>query len=379
MSNTRYCIVDISGKVPYYEHALCTALKHVSPNIVVLATPYNQGVYSPCYKVKRLLRFSSTYKSRFIKLLKAVEGVFNYIYLIFHFLFNKYQVVHFQWLPFLEYVGLEKYFLALYRLILPKTKFILTQHNTFPHDSTIQQKNIYRNRFSQIKKYFDKFIVHTESSKSVLNVEFEVPCDNIEVVYHGIFMPDKMPIKTTTNKRLKFLMFGIQSYYKGTDLLVDAISGLPEDVRNKIEVTIAGKTEEKLLLEKYSLASSLGINWESRFFDDIELNQLIVDADVLLFPYRNISQSGALLLALAFGKPMIVSKLPSFIETLKGFPDGAFIDVESVESLRNAIVKHVNGQINVFNELKIIEILQQKFSWENSAKKTLELYNLKSY
>lgn len=101
-----------------------------------------------------------------------------------------------------------------------------------------------------------------------------------------------------------------------------------------------------------------------------------MDSDVLVFPYRNISQSGALLLALAFGKPMIVSKLSSFIETLDGFPEEAFIDVDSVESLKNAIIVHVDKKQTVFSqEINIISELQNKYSWNNSAKKTIRLYN----
>ena len=98
-----------------------------------------------------------------------------------------------------------------------------------------------------------------------------------------------------------------------------------------------------------------------------------MDSDVLVFPYRNISQSGALLLALAFGKLMIVSKLPSFIETLEGFPEDSFVDVNSVESLQKAIISHIDKEDTAYKQ--IISFLQQKYSWENSAKKAIELYN----
>ena len=158
--------------------------------------------------------------------------------------------------------------------------------------------------------------------------------------------------------------------------MVKAVSSLPKDIRDKIEVTIAGKTDDFLYNDNINLANQAGIKWDSRYYTDKELNQLIMDSDVLVFPYRNISQSGALLLALAFGKPMIVSKLSSFIETLDGFPEDAFIDVDSVESLKNAIIVHIDKKQTVFSqEINIISELQKKYSWNNSAKKTIRLYN----
>lgn len=366
-------IVDISGKVPLYDHALCTALESEYSGTIVLATPFQQDCYSPKYKVCRLLRLK---RKNGGKMLKAIEGLINYCYLTIKVLLNKYEVIHFQWLPFLEYASFERYFLSLLKLFSPKSKIILTQHNIYPHNSSELKKKNYRTKMGKINKVVDKFVVHTESSKGALIEEFGISCFKIEVIYHGIFKPDHLPIKNSSDIKTKFLMFGIQSYYKGTDLLVKAVSSLPKDIRDKIEVTIAGKTDDFLYNDNINLANQAGIKWDSRYYTDKELNQLIMDSDVLVFPYRNISQSGALLLALAFGKPMIVSKLSSFIETLDGFPEDAFIDVDSVESLKNAIIVHIDKKQTVFSqEINVISELQKKYSWNNSAKKTIRLYN----
>lgn len=369
----KYCIIDISGKVPFYEHALCKAINEYES--VELCTPYNNKTeYDATYPIFNLIRFFDHKKQNGAKFLKALEGIFNYIYLLFVQAFKRYDVLHFQWFPFLEFAGFERCFLWLYKLITPNTKIILTQHNIYPHNSSESLKVKYKARFQTIDKFIDRYIVHTESSKDALYREFGVFRNKIEVVYHGIFVPDIMPLKTSNNEKMKFLMFGVQSKYKGTDILIDAVAGLPRDILNKIDVTIAGKTTQVLIDEKLELAQSLGIRWEPRFFEDEELNQLIMNSDVLVFPYRTISQSGALLLALAFGKPMIVSKIPSFIETLDGFPEYAFVEVESVESLRRAIINHVNGISNIIEENEVIAELQNKYSWRNSAINTLELY-----
>ena len=44
-----------------------------------------------------------------------------------------------------------------------------------------------------------------------------------------------------SNKRFRIMMFGLQSYYKGTDLLINAIKELSRPNKEKVEVVVAGK------------------------------------------------------------------------------------------------------------------------------------------
>ena len=103
---------------------------------------------------------------------------------------------------------------------------------------------------------------------------------------------------------------------------------------------------------------------------------MIDNADFIALPYREISQSGVLLLALFFRKPLLISDLPSFRETLKGFTTDMFFETGSAVSLRDLIVRMLNGNIDIKRELQIIEDLNSEYSWENSATKTISIYNL---
>lgn len=367
-----YEIFDVTGKVPLYDHTLCDAIQKIVP--ILFVTPYRNKDVIPSYKIFYLLGYFNN-KPNARKIFKAIEALINYVYYAIHLLLKHPNVVHIQWLPFLEYTAVEIWVLRLFRYVSPTTKFLLTQHNLYPHNYPEDKKDTYRRRFTQISNMFDKIIVHTESSKRLLIKNFNIAPQKIEVIYHGVFMPKIKQSERRIEGKIRLLMFGVQSKYKGTDLLVDAVSKLPEPIREKIDVTIAGKTEQSLFDNKKEKAYSLGIKWSNRFFEEEELHQLIADSDILLFPYRNISQSGALLLGLGFRKPMIVSRLPSFVETLGDFVTDAFIDVDSVDSLCQAIIDHVNNKIDIERELDLIDDLQDKYSWLNTAKKTVDLYN----
>ena len=81
-----------------------------------------------------------------------------------------------------------------------------------------------------------------------------------------------------------------------------------------------------------------------------------------------------LLLALHFRRPLILSDLPSFRETLRGFTDDMFFQPDSAESLSRLIIRYIDGEIDRKYQLQIIEQLNKVYSWVTSAEKTFELY-----
>ena len=85
-----------------------------------------------------------------------------------------------------------------------------------------------------------------------------------------------------------------------------------------------------------------------------------------MLPYRAISQSGVLLLSINFGKLIICSDLPSFMETMRGEDgnelDGClFFKNEDSVSLRDLLVRYIDQTID---ENAIRERVQHlKKSW----------------
>ena len=367
-------IIDPSGKIPFYDHSLCNELGKEELELTLLS-PFNHvEKYNVSYIYKKLIKMPEGLNFGTKKVLKPIIGIINYLYIIWIIVNRQYDVVHFQWLPFLEYISIEKWFLSLYRAICPKTKFVLTQHNLYPHNSSHEARLQYNRRMQSIKNKFDHFILHTESSKVDFCKEYNVDESKASIVYHGVFQPNTMPIRQSDLTPKRILMFGLQSFYKGTDILVDAVEQLSEDIRNKIHITIAGGTEKQLLEEKLHLAKKSGIEWIPRYIEDDELNQMIADSDVLVLPYRAISQSGVLLQSLPYKKHILLSDLPSFRETLAGYPEECFFKTGSSEALASAIISYVKGDVDVNAEMIANQKLLDKYSWSMSASKTLELY-----
>ena len=309
---------------------------------------------------------------------KAVESFINYTILLFYVLLKQPVVLHFQWFPFLEFSTVEIPYIKLLRRLLPKAKIVHTIHNVFPHGtSQTAKREEYRKRMVQIDKSIDCYVVHTESTANEVVRLFNIDRNRIVVVPHGIFKPDYalgQHVFNAVNEKKTIIFYGINRRNKGADILIDAVRILPDECREKVRVLIVGKTSNDHLKELQTKVGDADVTFNPTFIPDNELFQMIESADYIALPYREISQSGVLLLAIYFRKPLLISDLPSFRETLKGFTSDMFFETGNAESMSELIVRMLEGKIDTQYELKVINSLNEEYSWENSAKRTIEVY-----
>lgn len=371
-----YYIEDISGKVENYDIALFNAIRsEVSKSSVRLLLP---GI-NLLSIVPRKFKASENIIKR---ILKVAEGLFNYVYTMIKVACTKPDVLHLQWLPFIEFNGCEVPILKSIKRLSPKTKLVLTIHNIYPHNMSMKAQKKYNIRFREACALFDAFIVHTNISKEEVICEFGLIPDKVNVCCHGVFEPKSIKINTTRRKegKLHILQFGGQSYYKGTDLLVDAVCGLDERHKAKIETHIVGGISSHFLEELKTKDKDSLIKWKPYFLDDDELYQEINDSDIIVLPYRAISQSGVLLLSIYFGKLIICSDLPSFKETMRGqegdkLDDSLFFKSEDADSLKKILTRYIDKNINEKDVQDRVQHLKKLYSWTNAAKSTLDVYN----
>lgn len=368
-------VVDISGKVEFYDDSLVSSLQNqFKEDSIVLLRP-GKGLLS---LVPRKFKNSESIIKR---LIKVIEGLLNYCYVFLRVIFCHVNILHLQWLPFMEVNGWEIPYLLLLKKISPNTKIVLTIHNIYPHNLQEKRKKKYNVRFRKACKYIDEFIVHTNISKNDVIREFEIHENIISVCCHGMFIPVGVEPQSTNRDggKLHILQFGNQSYYKGTDILVEAVSKLNEKNQVKIDTRIIGNISPQFLEELQKKDTNGIISWVPRFLDDGELYEEINKCDLIVLPYRAISQSGVLLLSIFFSKLIICSNLPSFVETMRG-NDGESLDnvlffkSEDADSLRMLLEKYIENTIDE-EKIKIrLDNLKKLYSWECAASSTYNVY-----
>lgn len=289
---------------------------------------------------------------------------------------GRFDVVHIQSfrniryeVPF--YFGLRKYY----------KKLVLTVHNVLPHEEKTGDKG----RYKKIYQLCDELIVHNETSAKMLKDMFGISERKISVIAHGTYQTH-MEFKKNSKKddRKHFLQFGYIRRYKGIDILLEAIAQIPEADRHKLSFTIAGRQYKKDDGTDYEkMIRSLGIedyiNFRAGHVPDKELPDLFGEADFLIFPYRHIYGSGALMFAYTYEKPVIVSEIPAFMEETDGWKTGLHFESENPRELAKAIMRAAEcneEQIKQY-QAEIRRLVTDKYNWKISAAKTAEVYRKK--
>lgn len=349
----RVAMLDSSAFTIPYDFHLCRALDSAGADVTFFTRPPRslecfscslsgsgddtQPAYDTVEHFYRLSeRFAKVCAIRPLKDgLKAVEHVWNMAALRRTLTRLQPDIIHFQWtvVP-----AIDRYFLPRLRAVAP---CVLTVHDTnaFLAPSSRFQKI----GWQAILRAFDKLIVHTQTGKQAL-VAKGVEEARICVIPHGVFTYTEEHSDFETDESdgetCVLLAFGSIKPYKGTDVLIRALAELPEAVRRKTRLVIAGDpgTFEKKLR---SLAVECGVDesieWILRFIRDEEVPALFRRCNAVVFPYREIDASGALMTALPYAKTVIASRLGLFDELLENGETALLVEPNNTSALASAL------------------------------------------
>ena len=198
---------------------------------------------------------------------------------------------------------------------------------------------------------------------------------------HGLLgAPDaKAEANDAMQGRLTFLLFGKLKPYKGADLLIEALGRLPEELRRKACVRIVGKPYMDVA-PLDALAKRLGIETEvaiePRFVDDSQVASLFGPQVVATFPYREIEASGVLSLAIAYGRPILASRLGGFAEQIEDNVHGVVVPPEDPAALSAAMARFVTDPGFTAGCARNVRQLAARVpGWDAIARRTAAVYD----
>lgn len=367
-------MVDLSGRVLEYDGRVCAAWADELGEDFEFAAPMGEESWGE-NNVWRLWEFPGMRKhksssGRLKRFCKAFEGLVNYAKIWFH-LGRGWDIVHFQWVPFTEFSRLDEWALPLLKRRSKGARWVLTQHNVYPHNC--RDKAGYRRRMTKVARTFDAFVLHNESAKRSFCEEFAVAEAKVRAIQFGCYW--ETPSVTSAGKTGKYriLHFGSLSPYKGSDLLVEAFARLGGDMAGKAELRLVGRASDAYATKLKRLDNGAGVVFNFGFASREALEAELQAADLVVLPYREIGQSAVLLLAFLFDVDLLVSDLGAFLDTMTGAPPDCFFksgDVESLASHLKAKIDRGRG-----NWLKgCLEEWRKVYRWDTMARKTIDLY-----
>jgi len=324
----RVCLLDLLPAVPYYTGHLCAALQEqdgIEVSLCVTTYSHDRTFFERTGLRRRrgLLDIAGRLPSSVRKLRrvgKLVEYIFNLVRLAVHFTLSPPDVLHVEFIPLMNYnLPFETWFLRLARLF--GSKLVYTMHNLLPHET----RERHRQAYATIYHLADRIICHDEHARNRLVAEFKIDKDRISVIPHGELFANKIqevsaPLTQTQDRECVVLSQGIIRPYKGIPFLLQAWKAA-RNAGLQAQLKIVGTGEESLLrqIEQDIVALDLGstVHFDFRFVSVQELARYYRSADILVYPYSEVTTSGALMTGIGYGKAIIATDLTAFRQLLE--------------------------------------------------------------
>ncbi|WP_161794788.1 glycosyltransferase [Desulfonatronum thioautotrophicum] len=247
-------------------------------------------------------------------------------------------------------------------------KIIWTWHNVEPHEN-IREMDLAGNQ--TLANYSDLLIFHSEWAEKLCRKNYAISCKSV-VMQHGNY-DGVYPAP-----RERFIVaqeLGLDPYkpvvgfvgnireYKGLDVACEALF----ELNGRVQFLCAGSLHSSIDLERLRLdIERIGGLLIPRKVTNQEFSDYINLTDLLIFPYKKVTGSGALHAALTLNRGVVASNLPYFKEVLDNNPyAGVLVNPCDKESLASGIEKYL--QIPKDVRSKAARDLADRYKWPDNV------------
>jgi D-inositol-3-phosphate glycosyltransferase len=383
------------GGIAHYTYNLLNALVSKPENVCLFTTKKYEfaNEYLQFKVYKRMFRVASyiirkipalneetTLPSIIRRTIKVMEYPINTIEALLLTLFKKIKIVHLQSVNLVELLMITAFKLF-------NRKVIYTIHNVMPRHGQLKNYHVLIYRLMYL--LCDQIIIHSEKGKDEIIELFKVNKNKIHVIPHGdykFFVPEKglskkqakhrLGISSDTktllffgaireNKGLRNILVALPEIKKRIDNVKLLIVGEPWEDYGKYKKVIAEKQIEKDVFEKLDYVPN----------EDVPL--YFFATDVVVLPYNEITQSGILQIAYAFGKPVVAADLGGFREAVEDGKNGYLVPLADTEKLAEKCIDILSDDKNLEKMGTYSRYLSDtKYSWDSIATKTKHVYEL---
>jgi glycosyltransferase involved in cell wall biosynthesis len=232
-----------------------------------------------------------------------------------------------------------------------RAKMILEMHEVVdPLEESILPIRLYsRVAGRRLVRGLDAYTTQSEFDKMQVARIYRIDSDMVSVIPVGLYEDYKQPIDRAVareelgaGEEFVILYFGLIRHYKGIPCLVKAFSLLPPSTATRSRLLIVGEVwEEGEMLQE--LIDSSGyrsqISLVAQYVPDSMIPKYFSAADVVALPYLRASGSGVAHIAMAYGKPIIVSDVEALRESLADYQGALFFPPGDHLALRDKLLQ----------------------------------------
>ncbi len=222
------------------------------------------------------------------------------------------------------------------------------------------------------------FILHSRALKNVFEARFGVSANRVDTVHLGPFdiYQHASQALTQASAQPTVLFFGRISVYKGLEVLY-AAAPLVADKVPGVRFVVAGRPVHGYVPPRPPALPNGGrIEVIERYIGNAEVGALFGEASVVACPYLDATQSGVVLTAYAFDRPVVATAVGGMPEYVHEGETGYLVPPGDADALANALVRILADSDA---RARLIEGVKQararEFNWNRAADQTLEAYS----
>ncbi|HYA69734.1 MAG TPA: glycosyltransferase [Acidimicrobiales bacterium] len=188
-------------------------------------------------------------------------------------------------------------------------------------------------------------IVHSEHDRELVCDAYGLSPELVRVVPHPAFSfpgsngPD-IRSSNGSHRECHLLYFGVIRPFKGVEDLLSAFALLSDTEVRDYRLTVVGETWEDWTLPAQRIADHPHrerITFVNRYVTDAEAHTHFAEADLVVLPYRRSSQSGPLHVAMAYGLPVVTTKVGGLVEAAGAYAGSVLVDPAAPLALLSGI------------------------------------------
>lgn len=256
-------------------------------------------------------------------------------------------------------------------------RVVWTVHNLYPHERRYPSLDRWVRRL--MVGHSQAIIVHCNAARELVQREFR-PCSPIYVAplgnYAGVY-PQRVSraearrwLGVSEGSLVLLHQGGIRSY-KGLERLVRILGSIPDP---RLVLVIAGKAHgsyrlEAALTERLTREGRLILR--EGWVQDEEMQSYFGAADAVVCPFESVLTSSSVMLALSFGRPVVVPAIGCLPELVT--PDAGIVyDPRQPSGLRDALLRCSVEDLRAMGERAYR--VAQSHSWVTAAQVVLKAY-----
>ena len=203
-------------------------------------------------------------------------------------------------------------------MLCRKVKFYHVIHEVIPHEGDSQEKMVdLMNK--AICKLTDYVVLRNKTYIQPMAERYGFPIERIK--YSELWR--RYPAYTEPVHSKRMLFFGRMNPYKGIDNLLYIAKACPE-----IQFSAIGKVDPQVesIVAELSLLDNVSLN--TGYVSDEDMRKAFVESDWVILPYNSASQSGVIIDAYKYSRPVVAFEVGAIAEQIQNGISGYLVPAD---------------------------------------------------